>query len=176
MDIKISPRLNSVLEYAREEAMRTGSYAIAVDHLTLGILRDKDNDACRTMAGLGICLGDLKDFIDSRVFCDKSVPYYDSEKVGVSRGVENVINMAALEALKAGVQEVSTSHLLLAIVRMSGNAGKAFLTEFGITPEMLSQKMKASGMLSSGARTVTPSSETIAHLVTIPEADSKTFS
>jgi len=176
MEVRISPRLNAVLEYAREEAMRTGSYAIAVDHLTLGILRDGDNDACRTLTELGLPLADLKNFIDSRIFCDKSVPFADSDKLAVSRGAESAINMAALEALKTGIREVSTSHLLLAITRLNGNAGQAFMTEFGITPEILSEHMKKTGVLSGGPRKVTPSPEEIAHLIQLPKSNPKTFS
>lgn len=168
--------MNAVLEYAREEAMRTGCYAIAVDHLTLGILRDEDNDACRTLTELGIRLQDFKNFIDSRVLCDKSVPFGDSDKMGVSRGAESAINMAALEALKAGVQEVSTSHLLMAIIRLSGNAGQAFLTESGITSEILAAQMKKTGVLRGGAKKVTPSPENFSHVIKLSQTDSKIFS
>lgn len=34
MEIKISDELNSIIRYAREEAMRTGSYGIGPDHLS----------------------------------------------------------------------------------------------------------------------------------------------
>ena len=36
MQIRISEELNTILLYARDEAMRTGSYAIGADHLMLG--------------------------------------------------------------------------------------------------------------------------------------------
>ena len=39
MEMRISDELNLIVRYAREEAMRTGSYGIGVDHLVLGILR-----------------------------------------------------------------------------------------------------------------------------------------
>ena len=53
MEIKISEELNSIINYAREEAMRTGSYGIDPDHLYLGILRHHDNAACGTLEKLG---------------------------------------------------------------------------------------------------------------------------
>ena len=43
MEIRISEELNSIINYAREEAMRTGSYGIGPDHLFLGIIRHGDN-------------------------------------------------------------------------------------------------------------------------------------
>ena len=51
MEIKISDELNTIIGYAREEALRTGSYGIGPDHLFLGIIRHADNDACRTLTG-----------------------------------------------------------------------------------------------------------------------------
>ena len=45
MEISISNELNYIISYSREEAMRTGSYGIAPDHLFLGILRHKENAA-----------------------------------------------------------------------------------------------------------------------------------
>ena len=46
MEIKISDELNDIIRYARDEAMRTGSYGIGPDHLFLGILRHGENAAC----------------------------------------------------------------------------------------------------------------------------------
>ena len=40
MDAKFSPRLNDVLSYSREEALRLGHAAIGTEHLLLGILRE----------------------------------------------------------------------------------------------------------------------------------------
>ncbi len=34
MEIKISDELNTIIGYAREEALRTGSYGIGPDHLS----------------------------------------------------------------------------------------------------------------------------------------------
>ena len=45
MDISISDELNSIINFSREEAMRTGSYGIAPDHLFLGIIRHRENTA-----------------------------------------------------------------------------------------------------------------------------------
>ena len=63
MEISISDELNSIVNYAREEAMRTGSYGIAPDHLFLGILRHRENSATDTLKGLGIDVEEMKQFI-----------------------------------------------------------------------------------------------------------------
>ena len=60
MEIKISDELNSIIRYAREEAMRTGSYGIAPDHLFLGMVRHGENDACRVLVALGVDTADMR--------------------------------------------------------------------------------------------------------------------
>ena len=51
MEIKVSDELNGIINYSRDEAMRTGSYGIGPDHLFLGIIRHEDNNAFRAMGG-----------------------------------------------------------------------------------------------------------------------------
>ena len=75
MEMKISDELNLIVRYAREEAMRTGSYGIGTDHLVLGILRHADNNACRALRGLGADPEEMKQFIDVHIFI--SMPRID---------------------------------------------------------------------------------------------------
>ena len=51
MEIRISDELNDIIRYARDEAMRTGSYSIGPDHPFLGILRHGDNAAFKVVTG-----------------------------------------------------------------------------------------------------------------------------
>ena len=60
MQLKVTEELNQVIKYAREEAMRTGSYGIGPDHLFLGIIRQEENAAFTTLQHLGIEPADVK--------------------------------------------------------------------------------------------------------------------
>ena len=75
MEMHVSDELNRILNYAREEAMRTGAYEIGTDHLLLGLLRAGDNSACSALTALGIDLADFKLFVESQIFKRQSVPY-----------------------------------------------------------------------------------------------------
>ena len=41
MDAKFSPRVNEVLTFSREEALRLGHDYVGVEHLLLGIIREE---------------------------------------------------------------------------------------------------------------------------------------
>ena len=148
MEIKISDELNIIINYAREEAMRTGSYGIGPDHLFLGMLRHNDNDACAVMRGLGAELESMKRFIDSRVFTNEVIPYSESEHITFSRGAQNILSITIMEATRLKSCEASSVHLLLALCRTTGSYGQAYLRNISIDYGRALTYMEKNGMLS----------------------------
>ncbi len=137
MEMKISDELNLIVRYAREEAMRTGSYGIGTDHLVLGILRHADNDACRALRGLGADPEEMKQFIDVHIFRQGSIPYSDIDQVVLSRSAQSLLNLTILEATRLKHAETDGAHLILAVSRMEGSYSQAFMKNRGITYPVL---------------------------------------
>ena len=148
MEIKISDELNSIIRYAREEAMRTGSYGIGPDHLFLGIIRDGENNACKAMQGLGVDMGTFKMFVESHLFSNDSIPYAEIDKITFTRYAQNVLSITVMEASKMRSPEASSQHLLLALCRTTENYGQAFLRQHGVDYGRLLAFMRDEGMLS----------------------------
>ena len=147
MDIKVSDELNGIIGYAREEAMRTGSYGIGPDHLFLGILRHGDNNACQALKGLEVDTAQLKKFIDSRVFTNEQIPYSELDHIQFSRGAQNVLSLTVMEATRLRSAEASSQHLLLALCRTTGSYGQAFLRSIGVDYGRILSWMEKDGML-----------------------------
>lgn len=147
MEIRISDELNDIIRYARDEAMRTGSYGIGPDHLFLGGLRHGDNAAFRTVTGLGIDADNFKRFIDSHIFTNEPIPYAESDKISFTRYAQNVLSITVLEASKQGVTEANSLHLLLALCRTTENYGQAYLRQHGVDYGRLLSYMRDEGML-----------------------------
>ena len=74
MQLQVSEELNAIIKYAREEALRTGSYGIGPDHLFLGIIRQEENAAFKALQDLGVEPAELKTFIDRRIFTNETIP------------------------------------------------------------------------------------------------------
>jgi len=142
MEIKFSQELLTILCYAREEAMRTGHYGIGADHLMLGLLRHRDNDACRALDAFGIDMDALKEAIDGRVFSDRSVPWHDQARVRPTHGAAALLSAAAYEALKHGQTRILPSHFLLALVRADRPAAAEMLRAQGIDYDRLYTLMR----------------------------------
>lgn len=152
MQINISEQLNGIIRYAREEAMRTGSYGIGPDHLFLGIIRHEDNDAFRCLQGLGIEPAALKGFIDSRIFTGEAIPYQETDNISFSRQAQNVLSIAVMEATRMKSSEAGAQHLLLALSRNTDSYGHAYLRAHGIDYGRLLSYMEDEGLLRSGSK------------------------
>ncbi len=132
MEISISDELNSIINFSREEAMRTGSYGIAPDHLFLGILRHRENTAVDALRGAMIDIDEMKQFIDEKVFTNEHIPYSEIDKVSFSRGAQNVLSFTILEATKLRSAQASSQHLLLALCKVGSSYGSTYLHDQGI--------------------------------------------
>lgn len=142
MEIKFSTDLQTILCYARDEAMRTGSYGIGADHIVLGLLRHRDNNACRALAACGIEAQALKEAVDAKVFADRAVPWEERVRVRPTRAAAALLGVAAYEMLKYGPPEILSSHLLLALMRSEKGAAVDFLRQAGLDYDQIYALMR----------------------------------
>ncbi|MBO4340110.1 MAG: ATP-dependent Clp protease ATP-binding subunit [Bacteroidales bacterium] len=156
MQLQVSDDLNSVIKYAREEAMRTGSYGIGPDHLFLGIIRQEENAAFQAIRSLGVEPADMKTFIDSRIFTNETIPYEHLESIAFSRQTQNVLNIAFMEAARLKSPAAMPQHLLLALCRITESYGQAFLRSHGIDYGRLLAYFEDEGLLRPAGENPSP--------------------
>ena len=154
MQIRFSDELEKVVEYARDEAMRTGYYAICTEHLLLGMLRHENNAACEALSAEGLDLDILKRRIDAQILRGESIPYEEMDEVGLSREAENTLSLAILEASISDRQEAGAGELLLAIERSEGNPCRDILSKSGIDRARLLTRLRTDR---EGEKASTPS-------------------
>ena len=147
MQMQISDDLNLVIKYAREEALRTGSYGIGPDHLFLGIIRHEENAAFATLRNLGVEPADIKAFIDQRIATGETIPYEQLEHIAFSRQAQNVLSITVMEANRLKSPSAMPQHLLLALCRTTDSYGQVFLRSHGIDYGRLLSVMEDEGLL-----------------------------
>lgn len=147
MQMKISEELSKIIEFSRDEALRTGSYGIGPDHLFLGIIRHGENMAFQAIRDLGADTDALKKFIDERVNTNEQIPYSEIDKITYSRGAQSVLTLTIMEAQRAKAEEASSQHLLLALCRSTGSYGQAYLRSIGVDYGRLLAYMEKNGYL-----------------------------
>lgn len=147
MTIRFSDKMHDILGLAAEEALRTGYKMAGVDHLMLGLLRDRDNNACRALAESGIDLDAMKKSLDSLIFRESPVFYSETETVHPTKAAAETLKLSGYEALKAGSHTIRTAHFLLAICRTEGNASSCYLKSNRVEYDALRLRMQKKGML-----------------------------
>ena len=118
MQLHLSDELNDILTYAKEEAVRLGSYTITTDHLILGILRHGENSAAATLHKTGVNLFEFKKSIEEKIKKDEIIPIENADRIILSKASENALKIMHLEARALRKHHQSdAAHLLLAILR-----------------------------------------------------------
>ncbi|MBR5925239.1 MAG: hypothetical protein IKZ60_07220 [Bacteroidales bacterium] len=136
--MKISKEFDAIVGFAREEAMRTGSFSIEADHLFLGILRHGSNSAVEAMRVSGIDTADCKREIDTLIFHDMGIPYGREDDVRLGREGSNTVSLAIAEAIADGAEETGAIHLLKAICKQDKSHSSEYLRRRGLNSSSFS--------------------------------------
>ncbi len=118
MHLQLSNELNDIITYAKEEAIRLGSYTITTDHIILGILRHGENQATALLHKMGINLFEFKQKIEEQIKKAEIIPIENANRIILSKASENALKVMYLEARATNRQyQPDAGHLLLAILR-----------------------------------------------------------
>lgn len=147
MKLRFSDKMHDILGLAAEEALRTGYKMAGIDHLMLGMLRDRSNNACRALEESGIDLDSMKENLDRLIFRDTAAAYSETDSVRPTKAAAEVLKLSGYEALKAGSHTIRTAHFLLAICRTDGSASSSYLRSHKVEYEHLQRSMQKKGML-----------------------------
>lgn len=136
--MKFSEEFNKIVEYAQNEAARTGCRSIETKHLLLGIIRHKNNSACLAIEASGADSDELKKTLDDSLGNNPAVPFPEIGSIELSLQARGVIGLAMFEARTAHATQVMAIHLLLGI---SNSEERSFLERLGISHSSLMEQI-----------------------------------
>jgi len=140
MKKNFSSRVQIVIQYSREEALRLGHDYIGTEHLLLGLLREGEGIAIEILNNLGCDIDELNKSIEDAV---KSTG--DTMTVGdipLTKRAEKILKMAYMEADKFRSAVTGTEHLLLALVREHEGVAAQVLLSFEVTYELVIEELQ----------------------------------
>ena len=109
-------KVNAILRYAGEEAVKTGWTTITVEHFILGMIRQEDNEACRFLEENGLSLQHIKAMILDRLDKGYSIPYNVSEDLSVSPELQRVADTAASISRMPDTGHIPDTMVFLSII------------------------------------------------------------
>ena len=141
MDTNFSSRAKNVIAYSREEALRLGNDYLGVEHLLLGILREKEGLAVKILQEFHLDLEVLRKEIEKNLKESSSKPN-DSLNIPLVRQAEKVLKITYLESRLFKSPRVGTEHILLAILREKDNLATRILNKYGVIYENVKEELE----------------------------------
>ena len=135
MDSKFSPRLNEVLSYSREEAIRLGHNAIGPEHFLLGILREGNGSAIMILKALDVDLKALRKIVENSITHNEKSNYTNSTNLELKKQAAKAVKLAHLELMIFKSFEIKTIHLLLSMLKDENSIVTSSLSQFNIDYE-----------------------------------------
>jgi hypothetical protein len=124
----------------RQEARAMGSDVVGSEHLLLGILRSGDPAAARVFNELGVTLDDARaaaqpTLVDGRAHVEPA------GKDGISAYARAVLEQSLREAVARGEGYIGVEHLLLALLREDAGGAARTISELGIDPDAVRERL-----------------------------------
>lgn len=130
MDSKYSKKIQEILSYSREEAIRLGNHAIQPEHIFLGILRDGEGLAINVLRELGLNIAEAKEAIETKIRNPILEPVAaDSDSIPLYKSTVRVLKLVNLVARELKSNTINSIHLLLAILKDEGSIVTQLLEE-----------------------------------------------
>jgi len=139
MKKNFSSRVQIVIQYSREEALRLGHDYIGTEHLLLGLIREGEGIAIEILRNLGCDLDEIKKAVEDAVRTTG-----DTMTIGdipLTKRAEKILKMAYMEAERYKSDVTGTEHLLLALVREREGVAAQVLLSFDVTYEFIREEL-----------------------------------
>ncbi len=135
---RFTERAQKVLALAREEVANMGHPAIGTEHLLLGLLREGEGVAARTLVEMDADLEALRNEVKKVIGQPQQTAGHE---IGLTPRSKKVLELAAYEARRQGVNYVGTEHILLGLLREGEGIAAQVLDNMGISLEIVHQKV-----------------------------------
>ncbi len=143
MDAKLTEHAKNVIKAGSDEAMRLRSDFFGVEHLFLGIVREKECKAMQILSDFNIDPQSIKKEIEQTYKKQNILNTINQDRdVPLLKQTERVIKLSFLEATDIGVEEIGTEHFLAAILKEGNNLVANILFGHGLTYEIIHSWIK----------------------------------
>ena len=137
MKTEFSNRMKEVFNFVREEVIRLGNENVGVEHLFLGILREGNGTAIKTIEAIGVDCILLRKSIENKIPINDKIINIQKDTIRFKRETERVLKKALMEQKTLNENEIKTIHVLLAILLDPNNIVTQSFDELHINYEMI---------------------------------------
>ena len=136
---RFTPRARHTVHEAKKRAAAIGNTHVTNTHLLLGLLSEPDGLAVKAIEGLGVSI----DTVESTATATLSSGRRRAARgVNFSRETKKTLELSLREALRLEHNYIGTEHLLLGLLRNSGDPAVALLERLGVTHDDVEKQVE----------------------------------
>jgi len=135
-----SQRVQMVIQFSREEALRLGHDYIGTEHLLLGLIREGSGIAVEILRNMDLDLDELKKAIEDAVRSTGGT--ITMGNIPFTKRAEKVLRVAAAEAERFKSNVIGTEHLLLALLKDTEGVAAQILQSFDVLYENIREELE----------------------------------
>jgi ATP-dependent Clp protease ATP-binding subunit ClpC len=121
MEAKFSPKVKEVISFSREEALRLGHDYIGIEHLLLGLIREGEGLAVKSLRSLQVDLVMLRKQVEDSIKDKASKSNFNPNSLPLTKQAERVLKITVLEAKVMKSDVIGTEHLMLSVLKNKDN-------------------------------------------------------
>jgi len=140
MTNKFSFRVQQVMQFSREEAMRLGHDSIGSEHLLLGIIRLGEGMAMLVITGHGCDADELREALEET--SGNSASTMKLGNIPFSKRADRCLRLSYIEAKNYNSEIIGTEHLLLALAKVHEGLASQVMIGFNISYESIKAELE----------------------------------
>ncbi len=132
MDQKFSQRVQDIMLYSRDEAVKMGNPYVGLEHIFLGIVDDKDSNAVQILRNLELDIEAFRQKLESSIKTNNII-MGSTSNMPLTKQAERALKFTYIVAKDFNSEQVASEHLMLAILHDDNNIVSQRLEYEGIT-------------------------------------------
>jgi hypothetical protein len=128
--------MRRVVVFAQEEAGKRCGTLVSTEHLLLGLVRENDSAAARTLGRMGVDLDSVRSEVERHMTRSDG---RSDQHMQLAPDAERVVELARDEAAQLNSNCIGTEHLLLGLIREAESPAARVLAEFGVDLATMNQ-------------------------------------
>ena len=132
MDQKFSQRVQGIMQFSREEAVKMGNPYIGLEHIFLGIVDDGESNAVQILRNLELDIEAFRMKLEASIKTNNTV-IGNTNNLPLTKQAERALKFTYIVAKDFNCEQVASEHLMLAILHDDNNIVSQRLEYEGIT-------------------------------------------
>src|SRR6202035_3154585 len=131
---RFTERARQVVVLAQEEARALRHNYVGTEHILLGLLREEEGVAARTLESLGLTVERVRAQVVRIVGSDDDVV---QGQIAFTPRAKKVLELSFRESQSIGHNHIGTEHILLGLIREGEGVAARILLDFDADPETI---------------------------------------